>query len=220
MTTVTWILGLIALVWALAYFRVPAWGWVGCGAALLVGWTRHGLPPTPAAALWTLFIVVAALSLLRPLRRALLSDPLLGWFRKALPPVSQTEQEALDAGTVWWEGELFRGRPDWMMLLSFPKPVLSAAERAFIDGPVEELCRMCDDWQVSYELNDLPPEVWRFIKEAGFLGIIVPEEYGGTGLDTLAYAIVMEELGRGCASHSTLVGSRAPIAAQNAWACS
>ena len=194
MTTLTWILGLIALVWALAYFRVPPWGWVLCGAALLVGWTRHGLPATVGAALWTLLIVVAALSLLRPLRRALMSDPLLGWFRKALPAVSQTEQEALDAGTVWWEGKLFRGRPDWMTLLSFPKPALSAAERAFLDGPVEELCRMCDDWKISYELNDLPPEVWQFIKDKGFLGMIIPEQYGGLGYSALAHSEVVMKL--------------------------
>ena len=92
-----------------------------------------------------------------PLRRRLLSDPMLGWFRKVLPQVSQTEQEALDAGTVWWDGELFSGRPDWKRLLAYPKPTLTAEEQAFLDGPVEQLCAMLDDWQVSHELNDLPP---------------------------------------------------------------
>ncbi len=108
--------------------------------------------------------------------------------------MSQTEQEALDAGTVWWDGELFGGRPNWSKFLSFPKPVLTPEEQAFVDGPVEELCRMCDDWQISHELNDLPPEVWQFIKERGFLGMIIPKRYGGLGFSALAHSEVVMKL--------------------------
>ena len=91
--------------------------------------------------------------LIPQLRRMLVSDPLLGWFKRVLPQVSQTEQEALDAGTVWWDGDLFSGRPDWNKLLAVPRPALSAEERAFLDGPVEALCRMVDDWKVTHELQ-------------------------------------------------------------------
>jgi acyl-CoA dehydrogenase len=195
MVLVIWILGLIALLGALAYFRAPGWTWAAAGAACLAGLTlRGGLTPTVSGMLSTLLIVVSALLLIGPLRRALLSDALLGWFRRVLPQVSQTEQEALDAGTVWLDGELFSGRPDWAKWLSVPKPELSAEERAFLDGPVEELCRMCDDWKISHELNDLPPELWQFIKDQGFLGMIIPKPYGGLGFSALAHSEVVMKL--------------------------
>lgn len=144
-----------------------------------------------------LICLVAAAAILlgvAPLRRRLLSDPMLGWFRKVLPQVSQTEQEALDAGTVWWDGDLFSGRPDWKRLLAFPKPTLTAEEQAFLDGPVDELCAMLDDWEVSHELNDLPPQAWQFIKDRGFLGMIIPKQYGGLGFSALAHSAVVTKL--------------------------
>jgi len=144
-----------------------------------------------------LICLVAAAAILlgvAPLRRRLLSDPMLGWFRKVLPQVSQTEQEALDAGTVWWDGDLFSGRPDWRRLLAFPKPTLNAEEQAFMDGPVEELCAMLDDWEVSHELNDLPPHAWQYIKDRGFLGMIIPKQYGGLGFSALAHSAVVTKL--------------------------
>jgi acyl-CoA dehydrogenase len=196
MFTLIWIVGLIVLCGALAYFRAPGWAWVIGGAAFLAALILHGgLSPAASGTLWTLFIVASALVLIPQLRRALLSDPLLGWFRKAMPQVSQTEQEALDAGTVWWDGELFSGKPDWNKLLSYPRPVLTPEEQAFVDGPVEELCRLCDEWKISYELNDLPPEVWQFIKDQGFLGMIIPKRYGGLGFSALAHSQVVMKLG-------------------------
>jgi acyl-CoA dehydrogenase len=195
MVTLIWILVTILVLAAAAYFRTPGWTWVVAAAASLAGLTlRGGLPPALIGALWTVLIVASALLLIAPLRRALLSHPLLGWFRRVLPAVSQTEQEALDAGTVWWDGELFGGCPDWGKFLSFPKPALTPAEQAFVDGPVEELCRLCDDWQISYELNDLPPEVWQFIKDRGFLGMIIPKRYGGLGFSALAHSEVVMKL--------------------------
>lgn len=144
-----------------------------------------------------LICLIAAAAILlgvAPLRRRLLSDPMLGWFRKVLPQVSQTEQEALDAGTVWWDGDLFSGRPDWKRLLAFPKPTLSAEEQEFLDGPVEEFCAMLDDWEVTHELNDLPPHAWQFIKDRGFLGMIIPKQYGGLGFSALAHSAVVTKL--------------------------
>lgn len=144
-----------------------------------------------------LICLIAAAAILlgvAPLRRRLLSDPMLGWFRKVLPQVSQTEQEALDAGTVWWDGDLFSGRPDWKRLLAFPKPTLRAEEQAFLDGPVEEFCAMLNDWEVTHELNDLPPHAWQFIKDRGFLGMIIPKQYGGLGFSALAHSAVVTKL--------------------------
>ena len=154
----------------------------------------------PSARLNTLIliglVVLASCALLAPtpLRRGLLSAPLLRKFRRILPPVSQTEQEALDAGTVWWDGDLFSGKPDWQKLLSFPKPVLTAEERAFLDGPAEELCEMVSDWHITHELYDLPPQAWQFIKDRGFFGMIIPKQYGGLGFSALAHSAVVMKL--------------------------
>jgi acyl-CoA dehydrogenase len=111
-----------------------------------------------------------------------------------MPPMSATEQEAIAAGTVWWEAELFRGDPGWAGLLTVPAPKLSAEERAFLDGPVETLCAMLDDWRISHELHDLPPEVWRFLKQQGFFGIIIPKSYGGLGFSALAHSETIQKI--------------------------
>jgi acyl-CoA dehydrogenase len=133
--------------------------------------------------------------LVRPLRYLIVSRPLLKIYRKILPRISQTEQEALDAGTVWWEGELFSGDPNWSTLLAYPKPQLSAEEEAFLDGPVEQLCEMLDEWKITRELHDLPPDVWQFIKDNGFFGMIIPKQYGGHGFSALAHSEVVMKIG-------------------------
>ncbi|MCZ6897966.1 MAG: acyl-CoA dehydrogenase, partial [Betaproteobacteria bacterium] len=100
-----------------------------------------------------LVTLIGIIFLVRPLRCLVVSNPLLKIFRKSLPQISQTEQEALDAGTIWWDGELFSGKPDWNKLLAYPKPQLSAEEKAFLDGPVEQLCEMLDEWKITRELH-------------------------------------------------------------------
>lgn len=140
-----------------------------------------------------LLILITALFTVPFLRRNIVSSLALRVFRKLLPKISQTEQEALDAGTVWWEGELFSGKPDWNKLLAYPKPTLSAEEQAFLDGPVEQLCAMLDEWHITHERHDLPPEVWQFIRENRFFSLIIPREYGGLGFSALAHSeIVMK----------------------------
>ena len=184
----------IAVAWVLAYHRLPAIAWtvvfaIGLGLTLFMRW------PQPAiVTLWVLFAVAALFFNPGPVRRALLSGPLLIVFRKILPPMSQTERDAIEAGTVWWDGELFGGNPDWKKLLAFPKPTLNAEERAFLDGPVEELCAMVRDWEITHELYDLPPHVWQFIKDKGFLGMIIPKQYGGLGFSALAHSEVVMKL--------------------------
>jgi len=137
---------------------------------------------------------LAAIAFVTPIRRALVSTPLLRLFRRVLPDMSQTEKEALDAGTVWWDADLFSGAPDWDKLLAIPDPQLSAEEHAFLDGPVETLCAQCDDWEITHERQDLPPDVWRTIKDQGFLGMIIPKSYGGLGFSALAHSAVIMKL--------------------------
>ncbi len=190
-----WITAFCVVCAVLAYNRASAWWWSVSLAALLA--CLHAaafVAPATINALWIAFVVVSALTLPTPLRRTLIGVPLLALFRKILPQVSQTEQEALDAGTVWWDGELFSGNPDWNKLLAYPKPTLTAEERAFIDGPVEELCAMLDDWQITNELHDLPPVAWQFIKDQGFLGMIIPKVFGGKGFSALAHSEVVMKL--------------------------
>ena len=137
--------------------------------------------------------VVVILSL-PPLRRTLVTRGVFATYRKVLPQMSETERDALEAGTVWWEGELFRGDPDWKKLLAYPRPVLTATEQAFLDQEVNEACRLVNDWSVSHEDHDLSPEAWRYIKEKGFLGMIIPRRYGGLEFSAYAHSQVVTRL--------------------------
>jgi acyl-CoA dehydrogenase len=189
MSGLIWLLLIVVAAGALAYRRSNLPTWTAAVAVLLLAaqFTGGGLSPVP----WVVFAVVAALFNLKPIRRALLSKPLMKWFRSVLPPMSATEKEAIDAGTVWWDAELFSGRPNWNMLLRTPRGELSAEERAFLDGPVEELCRMLDDWKINKELNDLPPEVWKFLARNRFFGMIIPKQYGGLEFSARAQSEVV-----------------------------
>ncbi|HFD40675.1 MAG TPA: acyl-CoA dehydrogenase [Anaerolineae bacterium] len=125
------------------------------------------------------------------LRRQLISAPVLAWLRRRLPPLSATEREALEAGDIWWEAELLSGRPDWNKLLAFPLEPLSAEEQAFLDGPVNELCQMLDDWHIVHERRDLPPEVWDYIRGHGFFGLVIPKRYGGLEFSARAHSEIV-----------------------------
>ena len=138
--------------------------------------------------------IVALVALAPPIRRAVFSNPLLSVYRRILPDMSQTEKDAIDAGTVWWDGDLFSGKPDWDKLLRTPEAKLTAEEQAFLDGPCEELCAMTDDWEITHERYDLPPQVWQFIKDKGFLGMIIPKKHGGLGFSALAHSAVVMKL--------------------------
>ena len=187
--------GVIAVIWALAYFCVPAWVWTIVAAAGLLALGYSGCaPPVVMALAWIIFAILAVLLNPGPLRRALLGASLLGVFRKILPAMSSTEKEALDAGTVWWDGELFSGKPDWKKLHAYPKPALNAEEQAFLDGPVEELCNMLNEWEIVNDLHDLPPNVWQYIKDQGFLGMIIPKEFGGKGFSALMHSAVIVKI--------------------------
>lgn len=133
-----------------------------------------------------------------PLRRALLAGPLLAWYRGRVPPMSRTEREAIEAGTVWWEGDLFSGKPEWDKLLSAPRPTLSQEERSFLENETEQLCAMVSDWETGHVYGDLPPAVWQFIKDNGFLGMIIPKKYGGREISAYAQSQVIARLASRC----------------------
>ncbi len=189
-----WLIVFFALLGVAAYRRLALWQWSAAVTLYLLLWTWLQQPATSTAVVVWLFFALTLIPLnLAPLRR-LLSARVLAAFRTLMPRMSRTEQEALEAGTVWWDGELFSGRPDWVELLNTPAPRLTAEEQAFLDGPVDELCRMLDDWHITEELRDLPEEVWRYIKEQGFFGMIIPREYGGLGFSALAHSCVVQKI--------------------------
>ncbi|WP_291992881.1 acyl-CoA dehydrogenase [Candidatus Accumulibacter sp. ACC003] len=148
---------------------------------------------------------IAVLVSVRPWRRELISRRIFATYKRILPQMSDTEREALEAGTVWWDGELFRGNPDWSKLLAYPVPKLSAEEQSFMDHEVEHACALVDDWQVTSELYDLPPEAWRYIKDKGFLGMIIPKRYGGLEFSAFAHSQVVTKLSTRCSALSVSV---------------
>lgn len=186
-----------------AYHRMRLAPWVALSAAGLVACALLGANPTATIVAAVLLALVALPLLVPAVRRSLITSPLFGVYRKILPPLSETERVALEAGTVGWEGQLFSGKPDWNVLLSQPKPTLREDEQAFLDGPVEELCRMVDDWSITHVHADLPPHLWDYIKKNKFFGMIVPKEYGGLGFTALGNHKVIEKL----ASISSVVSS-------------
>jgi acyl-CoA dehydrogenase len=206
MSTIVTLIGVAIVGMACAYFRARLWQWT---LATLVTVLVVGLgfgAWTPMWVLLGIFVVLVALPLnLTPLRRTLFAAPLLKLFKRVLPQISETEQIALDAGTVGFEGELFAGKPDWSKLLAEPKPQLSAEEQAFLDGPCEELCKRVDDWHITHELADLPQEIWDYIKRRGFFAMIIPKHYGGLEFSASAHSAVLQKLSSISATLSSLV---------------
>ena len=185
---------LVVGIGALAYHRTPLWTWTAVILVSLVLVTVASNSSFNALLLIGWFVwVVMMMANFTVLRQRMFSRPILKLFRKLLPKVSQTEQEALEAGTVWWDAELFSGKPNWDRLLRLPPPRLSPDEQAFVDGPVEELCVMVDDWQISQDLK-LPGSIWAFLKSKGFLGMIIPKRYGGLGFSALGHSAVITKL--------------------------
>src|SRR6202050_1173370 len=198
----------IAAVLFLAYRRLSLLAFTVTFTVLLAAYTILGENGAPAG-LWKgfLWVLLAGLWLLnlRPLRKALITRPFMKTYLRRLPSMSQTEKEALEAGTVWWDGELFTGAPRWQKLLGAKAPQLSAAEQAFLDGPCEELCRMLDDWNITHERADLPPQVWEFLKSQGFFAMIIPRRYGGLEFSAYAHSCVLAKISSRSATASSTV---------------
>jgi len=208
MTLLIWLLVIGGALVALARLEATFRTWTAAVAVALLLLGASGLLAFwPGVLLWAVFLAVTVPLNFPDLRRRLLSDPLRARIRSVLPPMSDTEREAIESGTVWWEGELFRGNPDWNRLLDVPAPRLSEREQAFLDGPVEELCRMLDDWEITHERNDLPPAVWDYLKKQRFFGMIIPQQYGGLEFSAYAHSqVVMKISSRsGTAGVTTMV---------------
>jgi len=196
MGIVFWLLVLALTLFVLTKFSLSLAVATFAGAViLLVAWMLGALSGFAGAIVVLLGIVAAVLFNVRSLRHKFVSTPLLKYVQAVLPPMSQTERDAIDAGTVWWEAELFRGAPDWKKLTEYPEAKLTEEEQAFVDGPVETLCSMMDDWEITFEHNTLPPKVWQYIKEQKFLGMVIPKEYGGLGFSAMAHSEVVTKLG-------------------------
>jgi acyl-CoA dehydrogenase len=193
MEVLMWWLIYLALWGVLAYQRASLSVWtIAFGVVLLVqsllssvggGWIS-----------WTIFVVVALALNVVPLRRLWLSSKALAIFKKVMPAMSKTEAEALGAGTVGWEGDCFAGKPDWKKLQAIPFAKLTAEEQAFIDGPVEELCGMLSDWDITHKYAGIPKHIMQFIKDNGFFGLIIPKAHGGLGFSAYAHSEVITKL--------------------------
>ncbi|MFT3805752.1 acyl-CoA dehydrogenase [Arenimonas sp.] len=185
--------------WSLAVFAAIA-------ASVLVVCGLAGASFAATVTAGVLLALVVLPLLITPIRQALITRYALRFYTKILPPLSDTEKVALEAGTVGFEGELFSGRPAWKTLLDQPKPELTAEERAFIDGPVEEVCRMTNDWETTHVRADLAPEVWDYVKRNKFFGMIIPKQYGGLGFSAFAHHRVIMKLASVSATLSSTVG--------------
>ena len=155
--------------------------------------------------LWAGFGIMIAANMIE-FRRAKFTKPLLDIYRTMLPSMSDTEREALEAGNVWWDGELFSGMPNWDRLMSYPAPELSDEEQAFLDGPCEQLCAMLDEWEIGHELADMPKSVWDFMINHRFFAMIIPKQYGGLEFSAYANAVVIQKLASRSATASSTVG--------------
>jgi acyl-CoA dehydrogenase len=184
----------VAAVLYLAYKRLSLATFTATFFVLLLAYQLLGAP----AGLWKGFLWLAftalALFNLAPLRKSLVTRPFMKIYRRMLPNMSSTEREALEAGTVWWDGELFTGKPDWSKLLGAKAPQLTAEEQAFLDGPCEELCGMIDDFDITHRRGDMPPEIWEFLKTRGFFAMIIQKKYGGLEFSAYAHSCVLAKL--------------------------
>ncbi|MGH8378867.1 MAG: acyl-CoA dehydrogenase [Gammaproteobacteria bacterium] len=183
---ILWIIIFIAFSLTILYLRTSLLIATGLYLLYFIIYTLIGTGPDWLTLLfWIIFLAIAIPLNIKELRRHWISKPLLDMFRKVMPEMSETEAAALEAGTVWWDGELFSGKPDWKKLLDTPTPKLSDEEQAFLDKEVEELCGMLDEWKITHEWGDLPPPAWEYLKKKGFFAYIIPKQYGGKQFSAL-----------------------------------
>jgi acyl-CoA dehydrogenase len=191
---VGWLALFVGVICILAYRRASLALSSGVLALLLAAYWACGAAPAWWKILVSIPFAVLFLMNIRPLRVRLVTRPFMKKYRKLLPTMSATEREALDAGTVWWDGELFTGGPNWSKLMSAKAPTLTPVEQAFLDGPCEELCAMLDDWDITHKRADMPAAVWSFIKAQGFFAMIIPRRYGGLEFSAFAHSCVLTKI--------------------------
>ena len=204
----TWLLLLTLLGISLvsAFYGTSLLMWtVAMAAGIVILASTGSIPLISLVVIAAAFAIVAIPLNVKPWRQQLISAPFLKQFRRMLPEISETEQVALDAGTVGWEGELFAGKPDWKILKKQPYLALTVEEQAFVDGPVEELCQKLNSWEITHVDADLNPETWEFLKQNRFFGMIIPKEYGGLGFSAMAHRAVLQKLSSVCAVTASTV---------------
>lgn len=185
------LLGMTAILGVCLYHRVSLVRALIVLTGAMVALTLFG---SVAVTGWLCYLLAIAIFAIPTIRQTLISQKALSLFKKVLPAMSQTEKEALEAGTVWWEAELFKGKPEWKKLQNIADPKLSEAEQAFLDGPVNTVCEMVNDYQVTHELADLPPEVWQYLKDHKFFAMIIKKKYGGLEFSAYAQSLVLQKL--------------------------
>jgi acyl-CoA dehydrogenase len=191
----------VAAIFVLAMRRAPIWAWAAAAAAAVFVWQTglsDGDGHEPASGVlgilaWLPVVILAGLSI-PALRRAVLIAPLFRKIKGILPRVSATEQEALNAGTIGFDAELFSGQPNWEKLRAVPPIILTEEEKAFLEGPTSELCRMVDDWAIRHTEKAIPEDIWAFVKEHGFLGMLISKEHGGLGFSPQAQSLVLGKI--------------------------
>jgi acyl-CoA dehydrogenase len=202
---VGWLVLFVGAICILAYRRASLAASTGVLLVLLAVYWALGAAPNGWKAAVSVPFALLFLFNVRPLRIRLLTRPFMKKYLKLLPAMSSTEREALDAGTVWWDGELFTGGPNWQKLMSAKPPVLTPAEQAFLDGPCETLCAMLDDWDITHRRADLPAAVWDFIKSSGFFAMIIPKRYGGLEFSAYAHSCVLIKIASRSATASSTI---------------
>jgi acyl-CoA dehydrogenase len=212
MTGLVFLVLCLVLAAVMAARRAPLWGYAGLMLAATFLWQTgliDGVFAWPSLGLMSLLAWLPALAVtalaVPSIRRALVIAPAYAAVRKILPKVSDTEQQALDAGTIGFDAELFGGRPDWDKLRAVPPITLTAEEQAFLDGPTEQLCKLCDDWQIRFVDKDIPDEIWAFVKKHGFLGMLISKEHGGLGFSAQAQSLILGKISSRSPDVCTLV---------------
>ncbi|RUO77893.1 acyl-CoA dehydrogenase FadE [Idiomarina seosinensis] len=191
MSVALWIIATIIVAGVLTYKRASL---IGFSLGMVIMFAVGNIFNIVGPVLWVLLAIALVPLNITSIRQNFMTKPILKAYRKVMPEMSDTERDALEAGTVWWEGELFGGNPDWKKLHDIPKAELSEEEQAFLDGPCDEVCKMLDDWQVTHELTDMPDDVWQYLKDHKFFAMIIKKEYGGLEFSAYAQSRVLQKL--------------------------
>lgn len=191
MSMTLWIVATVIVAAALIYKRASL---AMFSAGLVIMFAIGSAIDIVGPVLWAILAIVLVPLNIAPIRLNLLTKPILSAYRKVMPEMSDTERDALEAGTVWWDGDLFSGDPDWSKLHNVPKAELTAEEKAFLDGPCEEVCKMLDDWEVTHELTDMPEHVWQYLKDEKFFAMIIKKKFGGLEFSAYAQSRVLQKL--------------------------
>ena len=191
MDIIIWLFFALSLTWFMSYTRASLSSYTLSFTVLMAFGSLFNIIGIVS---WLLFAVIALPLNIDNIRQQFISMPLLAIFKKIMPKMSSTEQEAIEAGTTWFDADLFRGDPDWKKLHNYPIPRLSSQEQAFLEGPVEQVCAMVDDWHITHEIADLPAEIWQFLKENKFFALIIKKQYGGLEFSAYAQSRVLQKL--------------------------